>query len=140
LQQLQTAPADAPTTAAAVCLLSPFDNVIIQRRRLQQLFGFDYQIECYVPAPRRMYGYFCLPILWGERFVGRLDPKAHRATGRLELRALYLDSELQHHTDFLAALAQALQTFATFNNCSSIAFPDHMRTLLHADARRTLSQ
>jgi hypothetical protein len=140
LQQFQTAPADAATTAAVVCLLSPFDNVIIQRKRLQQLFGFDYQIECYVPAPKRMYGYFCLPILWGERFVGRLDPKAHRAAGRLELRALYLDGELQRNTDFLAALAQALQTFAAFNNCSSIAFPDHVSTLLHADALRTLSQ
>lgn len=131
LQQLRTAPVDAATTAAAVCLLSPFDNLIIQRKRLQQLFGFDYQIECYVPAPRRTYGYFCLPILWGERFVGRLDPKAQRRAGRLELRALYLDSDLQHNTDFLEALAQALQTFATFNHCSSVAFPDHLKTLFH---------
>jgi uncharacterized protein YcaQ len=95
------------------------------------LFGFDYQIECYVPAPKRTYGYFCLPILWGERFVGRLDPKAQRKAGRLELRALHLDSELQHNTDFLAALAQALQTFATFNHCASVVFPDHLRTLFH---------
>lgn len=131
LQQIRTAPVAAATTAAAVCLLSPFDNLIIQRKRLQQLFGFDYQIECYVPAPRRTYGYFCLPILWGERFVGRLDPKAQRKAGRLELRALYLDSELQHNTDFLEALAQALQTFARFNHCSSVAFPDHLRTLFH---------
>jgi uncharacterized protein YcaQ len=129
LQQLQTASADAATPAAAVCLLSPFDNLIIQRKRLQQLFGFDYQIECYVPAAKRTYGYFCVPILWGERFVGRLDPKAHRAAGRFELRALYLDSELQHNTDFLQALTQALKTFAAFNNCSSVALPDHVRVM-----------
>ena len=131
LQQIRTAPVDAATTAAAVYLLSPFDNLIIQRRRLQQLFGFDYQIECYVPAPRRTYGYFCLPILWGERFVGRLDPKAQRRAGCLELRALYLDSELQRNMDFLEVLAQALQTFAAFNNCSSVVFPDHLNTLFH---------
>jgi uncharacterized protein len=123
LEQLQSAPSDAATTAAAVRLLSPFDNLVIQRKRLQQFFGFDYQIECYVPAPKRKYGYFCLPILWGERFVGRVDPKAHRGTGCLELLALYLDRELHQNTDFMDALRQSLQSFAVFNKCADLTFP-----------------
>ena len=67
-------------------ILSPFDNAVIQRDRLIDLFGFDYQIECYVPEPKRKYGYFCLPLLLGSEFVGRVDAKAHRATGTLEIK------------------------------------------------------
>jgi uncharacterized protein len=117
------APDSAPT-AVPVRLLSPFDNLVIQRKRLQQLFGFHYQIECYVPAAKRQYGYFCLPILWGERFVGRVDPKAHRSTGRLAVLSCSVDSELHGNADFWAAFSQALQTFATFNGCTSVTWPN----------------
>jgi len=86
------------------------------------LFGFHYQIECYVPATKRQYGYFCLPILWGERFVGRVDPKAHRSTRRLEVVALSVESETHGNADFWAVFAQALQTFATFNGCTSVTW------------------
>jgi uncharacterized protein YcaQ len=122
LEQTLTGSPDSAPTAAAVRLLSPFDNLVIQRKRLQQLFGFHYQIECYVPAAKRQYGYFCLPILWGERFVGRVDPKAHRSTGRLEVLSFSVDSELRGNADFWAAFSQALQTFATFNGCTSITW------------------
>jgi uncharacterized protein YcaQ len=136
LEQLLTTSADAAQATPAVHLLSPFDNLVIQRKRLQQFFGFDYQIECYVPEPKRKYGYFCLPMLWGERFVGRVDPKAHRRAGRLELLALYVDSELQHNTDFLEALSQSLQAFAAFNKCSSVVFPNHDTTTFPTAGQR----
>ncbi|MEY4909297.1 MAG: hypothetical protein RL260_3015, partial [Pseudomonadota bacterium] len=61
----------APTASREVRLLSPFDNVVIHRERLSGLFGLDYRLECYTAAPKRVYGYFCLPILFGDRFVGR---------------------------------------------------------------------
>jgi uncharacterized protein YcaQ len=57
----------APSAPARARALSPFDNLVIQRRLAQRLFGFDYQIECYVPAPRRRFGYFCLPLLYRDR-------------------------------------------------------------------------
>ena len=53
-----------------VKILSPFDNLLIQRKRTKQLFNFDYLIECYVPAEKRQYGYFCLPLLWGQNSKG----------------------------------------------------------------------
>jgi uncharacterized protein YcaQ len=123
LEQTLSAPSPAVQTAATVRLLSPFDNLVIQRQRLQQLFGFHYQIECYVPAAKRQYGYFCLPILWGERFVGRVDPKAHRSTRHLEVLSCSVDSELHGNADFWAAFARALQTFAVFNGCTSVTWP-----------------
>ncbi|MDR2283192.1 MAG: winged helix DNA-binding domain-containing protein, partial [Sphingobacterium sp.] len=61
-----------------VRLLSPFDNAIIHRDRVKQFFDFDYRIECYTPKEKRQYGYFCLPILFGNTFIGRVDCKAHR--------------------------------------------------------------
>lgn len=122
LEQALSTPSGSMPPTTSVRFLSPFDNLVIQRRRLQQLFGFHYQIECYVPAARRQYGYFCLPILWGERFVGRVDPKAHRSTRRLEVVSLSVDSAVQGNTDFWAAFASALQTFATFNGCTSVTW------------------
>jgi uncharacterized protein len=123
LEQTLSTP-DSMPMAATVRLLSPFDNLVIQRKRLQQLFGFHYQIECYVPAAKRQYGYFCLPILWGERFVGRVDPKAHRSKRRLEVLSFSVGHELHGNADFWAAFSQALQTFATFNGCTSVTWPN----------------
>jgi uncharacterized protein YcaQ len=71
-------------------LLSPFDPVLWERPRVQQLFGFDQVLEIFKPAPQRKYGYFCMPLLAGERLVARFDLKAERANGRLRvLSALF---------------------------------------------------
>lgn len=102
-------------------LLSPFDNAVIQRNKLKNLFDFEYQIECYVPEPKRKFGYFSLPILIQDSFQGRLDAKAHRKENRLELISLH--SELDGAERKLEkALISNIEEFARFNNCAESAF------------------
>jgi len=108
----------APRSSAQVRILSPFDNAVIQRQRGREIFAFDYQIECYVPAPLRQFGYFCLPIMYRDRLVGRIDCKAHRNNSALEIRSLYIEQKVG--ADFIELLCQAMRSFATFNNCTRL--------------------
>ena len=108
-----------PKRVASVArILSPFDNAVIQRRRAARVFGFDYTIECYVPAAKRRYGYFALPLLYRDRFVGRMDCKAHRSQGRFEIKALFLDGDVSDA--FLAAFREAVVDYAAFTGCEEV--------------------
>ena len=84
-------------------LLSPFDNLIIQRERTKRIFYFDYTLECYVPAPKRKHGYFVLPVLWGDKFVGRMDPKADRDKKTLIIKKLVFEDNFKEYDQFLAS-------------------------------------
>ena len=77
--------------AAGTTLLSPFDSFLWHRDRTRRLFGFDYTLEVYTPGHRRVHGYYSLPIFHDGQLVGRLDPKAHRAERRLEVRAVHFE-------------------------------------------------
>jgi uncharacterized protein YcaQ len=81
---------DQPFTGRAA-LLSPFDRLIHDRKRTIELFGFDYQLEMYKPAAKRRWGYFALPILHGDRLVGKLDATADRTAGELRVNAVHQD-------------------------------------------------
>jgi uncharacterized protein YcaQ len=72
-------------------LLSPFDRLIHDRKRTQDLFGFDYQLEMYKPVARRRWGYYALPVLYGDRLVGKLDALADRKAGVLRVNAIHQD-------------------------------------------------
>lgn len=104
----------------AVQLLSPFDNAVIHRDRLLQLFGYHYRLESYVPAAQRVHGYFCLPVLWQSQFVGRVDCKAHRAAGCLEVIRLHLEPGTTPNPSFHTQLASALQQLAQFCGCDAV--------------------
>jgi uncharacterized protein YcaQ len=110
-----------PRTPDRLLILSPFDNAVIQRDRLQNVFGFDYQIECYVPEAKRKWGYFCLPLLFRDTFVGRMDCKAHRSSGRLEIRSLHLGLDDFATDTLLAALSDAIRDFARFQGCTRVS-------------------
>lgn len=109
-----------------VRLLSPFDNLIIDRARALRFFGFEYRLECYTPEPKRKYGYFTLPILWGDRLVGRLDPKAERKEGRFVVRKLVFEPGFREVDALRPALDRALRELAAFHGCGEIIeAPDH---------------
>ena len=110
-----------PRVSSQLQILSPFDNLVIQRARLQSLFNFDYQIECYVPAAKRRYGYFALPLLYRDELVGRIDCKAHRAQRRLAPQSVHLQCKDSDIDSACRALAAALPGFAKFQDCDSVS-------------------
>lgn len=109
-----------PLSRSKLKILSPFDNLVIQRKRMLALFDFDYQIECYVPKAKRQYGYFSLPVLWDGKLAARMDCKADRKTSTLHLRHLALEPRLRKIEAFARALGKELIPFMQFNACEHI--------------------
>ncbi|WP_316831453.1 winged helix-turn-helix domain-containing protein [Pedobacter aquatilis] len=116
-----------------VFILSPFDILNVFRHRLRDFFDFDYQIECFVPAPKRIYGYFSLPILAGDVFIARMDAKADRKKKILQVNNIHFEAvELQQKT--IEKFADALKAFVAFNQCFDIRFdkcnrPDYLEAI-----------
>jgi uncharacterized protein YcaQ len=97
-------------------LLSPFDNLIINRERTERLFGFRFRLEIYVPKAARRHGYYVLPVLHGDRFIGRVDPALDRKTGRLAVHAVHAEPDAPSSAG--PAVAAALQELAAFLGAS----------------------
>jgi uncharacterized protein len=93
-------------------LLSPFDNLLTDRQRTERLFGFSHRMELYVPRAARRYGYYVLPILHGDRLVGRVDPTLDRASGRLLVHAVHAEPDAPASAG--PDVASALQELAGF--------------------------
>ena len=103
-----------------IIILSPFDNLVINREKLSQLFQFNYQIECYVPEPKRQFGYFTLPLLLGDTFIGRMDCKAHRAMSVLVINNIWLEPKVKIDDQLSAKFASAIKAYAEDLSCSEI--------------------
>lgn len=93
-------------------VLSPFDPVVWDRKRAEELFNFSYRLECYTPAEKRKYGYFVLPLLHQGALVGRVDAKMHRKTEELEIISLYLEEGVKPAQSLINGLHMALTDFA----------------------------
>lgn len=118
--------------ATHTAVLSPFDPLVWDRKRASELFGFDYRIECYTPAPKRQYGYFVLPLLRRGQLVGRLDAKAHRKEGVFEVKSLYLEQGVRVSASLAQDLEKALQKLADWHQTPRLrlgAMPAPLRAL-----------
>jgi uncharacterized protein YcaQ len=120
-------------------LLSPFDGLIANRARTREVFGFDCKLEAYTPAAKRQHGYFCLPILFGDRFVGRLDPKADRKAEMLRVHRITFEPDAGDLDAVLPALAEGLRAFAAFNGCDRVAVAATRPASARAALRRHLA-
>jgi hypothetical protein len=103
-------------------LLSPFDNLICDRKRTQLLFDFDFTMEIYVPPAKRKYGYYVLPILHGDRFIGRVDPKLDRERGVLTINAVHAEPDSAKSRTAAHAAATAIEELAGFLGASDIEY------------------
>lgn len=108
----------APPSVDHATLLSPFDSLIWFRDRVERLFGMRYRIEIYTPAPQRVYGYYVMPLLLGDRLVARVDLKADRAAGVLRVRGAHGEPKLPRAT--APALANELARLAAWLGLSGV--------------------
>ncbi|EHB7663047.1 TPA: YcaQ family DNA glycosylase [Escherichia coli] len=107
-------------TATHSTVLSPFDPVVWDRKRAEQLFDFSYRLECYTPAPKRQYGYFVLPLLHHGQLVGRMDSKMHRQTGIFEVFSLWLQDGVKPTVTLQKGLRQAITDFAHWQQATRV--------------------
>jgi hypothetical protein len=84
---------EAPGFRGRLVALSPFDRLVHDRARLEVLWDMEYRLEIYVPEAKRRWGYFVLPVLRGDRFVGRFDPRFDRGTGVLAIQAVHAEPD-----------------------------------------------
>ncbi len=111
-----------PADGESSRLLSPFDPILRDRNRALRLFNFDYRFEAFVPAPKRTYGYYVMPLLQGDRLVGRVNPKFHRDRGELAVTGVWWEKGVKPTRTRQAALDDALQRLARFVGAESVVF------------------
>jgi uncharacterized protein len=113
----------------AVTFLAPLDPLCWDRDLLRRLFGFDYVWEVYVPAPKRRWGYYVLPLLYGDRLVGRIEPRLERRAGTLRIVGLWWEPGFDplEPPGFVAAFARALTAHRDFGGLDEVRFAPGMR-------------
>jgi len=98
-------------------ILSPFDNLVIQRKRLNNLFNFDYAVECYIPSHKRKFGYFSLPVLYKDKFIARIDAKADRNLKKFNVISFYFEDGFEKNKKAISYVKNKIRAFAEFTGC-----------------------
>ena len=117
-------PKDWPEPPARVRVLSPFDPLLRDRNRAERLFGFRYRIEVFVPEAKREYGYYVFPLLEGDRMIGRIDMRADRKAGTLNVARLWLEPKVRASAGRMQKLEAELSRIARFAGVSDIVYAD----------------
>ncbi|MBO9609956.1 MAG: winged helix DNA-binding domain-containing protein, partial [Paenibacillaceae bacterium] len=102
-------------------LIAPLDNLLWDRKLINELFGFDYTWEIYTPEIKRKFGYYVLPLLYGDRFIGRAEIIAERKTGTLVVKNIWYENDIKPTQPLRSALNSCIQRFASFNGCKLIS-------------------
>jgi len=100
--------------------IAPLDCLMWDRRLIEELFGFAYRWEIYTPAAKRKYGYYVLPVLYGERFIGRIEAAADKKAGVLTVKNIWFEEGIKQTKKMQAAIEQCIRRFAKFNECTGI--------------------
>lgn len=117
---IETRLKNVPAPTSRLRIINPFDPVARDRTRLKRLFGFDYTVEMFVPAAKRIWGYYVYPLLEGDRFVGRIEIKADRKAGTLNVHKLWLEPRVQWTAARAAKLAAELDRMRRFVGLSEL--------------------
>ncbi len=114
--------AEVPSPPGRIRVLSPFDPMLRDRTRAERLFGFHYRIEVFVPAAKRTYGYYVFPLLEGDRLIGRIDMKAHRDRGILQVNALWPERSVRWSDARTRRLQSELDRVRRFAGLDTVEF------------------
>ena len=98
--------------------LAPLDPMLWDRKLIEALWGFRYSWEIYTPAAKRQYGYYTLPVIYGDRFIGRIEPRADRKTGTLTVNGLWMETGVKQTKILSGKIDSAVRRLARFNGCS----------------------
>ena len=98
--------------------LAPLDPMMWDRKLIEALWGYQYSWEIYTPQVKRKYGYYVLPMICGDRFIGRIEPKADRKAGILTVSNIWLESGVRQTKKLSGMIDSAVQRLAKFNGCS----------------------
>ncbi len=116
---------DGMDTAAwqpRMSLLPPFDNMICSQRRTRRLFGFDYVREQFLPKEKRKFGTYVLPMLWGEKFIGRIDPRFDKGRGELVINAVHAEPDAPADRGIADVIGETITQLGTFLGASRVTY------------------
>jgi uncharacterized protein YcaQ len=124
--QLLEAP---PEPSPSVAFIPPFDPLVWDRAFLGSLFGFDYVWELFVPPAKRRWGWYVLPMLFGDRLVGRIEPRIEREEGLVRILDLWWEEDFvpRRADGFVDAMSDALGAYLRFASATEVAWPPHLR-------------
>jgi uncharacterized protein len=105
-----------------VSLLSPFDNLICDRKRTKLLFDFDFAVEIYTPSHKRKYGYYVLPILYGDKFIGRIDPLMDRKNRKLLVKAVHAEPKAPRGPEISNGIAKTIEDLSQFLGAEEVVY------------------
>lgn len=103
-------------------MLSPFDNLISDRQRDEQVFGFNFRFEVYVPKSKRKYGCYVMPILHGDRFIGRIDPAMNRKTEQLMINAVFAETDAPSSNKVALAVSEVIEQLGIFLGAKEVCY------------------